>query len=121
MKSLIILVALLVVGALSYEKALYNNYQVHKVTPLTDEQVSSLRNVEEQFSFWSDVSGVGKSVHIMVAPHQRSLFEDVVTNINLESELYIEDVQQLIDNEKVATRASNFDFKNYYRLSDVRA
>lgn len=121
MNSTILFITLLVAGAFSLEKALYNNYQVHKVIPWTKDQVKCLRNLEKQFNFWTDASAVGKPVYIMVSSQQRALFDDAITNIgHLNSELYINNVQQLIDTEQRSTRALSFNFNNYYRLNEVK-
>lgn len=119
----LVVLTLLGAGVLCVEKISYHNYKVHKVTPQTEAHVKVLRNLEERnagFSFWSDIQGVGKPVHIMVPPHQKLIFQDIVAYNELEVEVYMDDVQEVIDSQAQIKRASKLDFSNYYRLDEVK-
>ncbi|XP_044733672.1 zinc carboxypeptidase A 1-like [Chrysoperla carnea] len=55
----------------------------------------------------------------MVAPHQQNEFVEILSRNGISFELYIENVQKLIDNEKSLRSNSGFNFENYHRLSVI--
>lgn len=120
----LIIFALMLVEVLCEGRISYQNYKVHKITPHTKFQVEVLRRLEKTnagFSFWSNLQGIGKPVHIMVPPHQRLIFQDLVTLNKLQDVVYIEDVQHVIDSQVPRNRAAKFNFENYYRTDEVKS
>ncbi|GLG98821.1 Zinc carboxypeptidase A 1 [Gryllus bimaculatus] len=117
------LLLLALAGAACAEKARFDNYRVHSVLPESDHHLRFLRELEENndFLFWNDVRAVNASVHIMVPPHKTAQFQEIVDFVGLKSEIYINDVQKLIDaeNNNPAARSGIFGWNAYYRLNDI--
>ncbi|RZC41101.1 zinc carboxypeptidase [Asbolus verrucosus] len=85
------------------QKIRYDNFVVHRLTPKTTEAVKALRALEEApsgYDFWTAIRGVGYPVDVMVPPHLKYRFNDVINSGEFDAEVYISDVQKLIDNEK---------------------
>lgn len=119
----LLLVALGLCYAVLASKVRYDNFTVHRVTPAEESQVEALRKLEEfntAYSFWTDVRGINAPVDIMVPPHLANDFQDFLSLQHLSSEVFIENVQERIDNEKPAVQSrASFGWTDYYRLDDV--
>ncbi|XP_066995074.2 zinc carboxypeptidase [Anabrus simplex] len=103
-------------------KARFDNYQVIRVVPQTLRQVDLLRHLSDtnhDLSFWTGPTRANASVDIMVPPHKLPEFEDILQRFNFKNEVYIEDVQKVIDQEQGATPRSGFGWTNYYRLQNI--
>lgn len=104
------------------EKVRYDNFQVHKVVPKTQAQVEALRQLSDGlsgFSFWNEVHGIDHPVYIMVAPHLRINFKDMINLQGLNDEVTIDNVQALLDSAEPATEGKAMEWTNYHRLTDV--
>lgn len=100
----------------------FDDFKVYKLTPRNNYHLDSLRHLQDYgnaYNFWSDVGHVNKSVHVMVPPHMKHNFNDFLQLTNIENELYIDNVQELIDDEKLKTKSSKFDWNGYYRLDVI--
>lgn len=119
----ILILNLLVVAALASQKVRYDGFKVHKIVPQTASQLASLGQMENYptgYIFWSEVSAIGNPVHIMVPPHKEQEYKEMIELQGLEDEVYIENVQERIDNEQPKTeRSSLFGWNEYYRLIAV--
>lgn len=62
---------------------------------------------------------VNKQAEVMVAPHKLPEFYEMMAQIQVPYEAYIQDVQALIDQAAPATAALGFDFKNYHTLETI--
>jgi hypothetical protein len=106
------------------EKVRYDDFKVYRLTPKTVQAVEALRNLEDsnsEYDFWTAVRGVGYPVDIMVAPHLKYRFNDIINSGEFDAEVYISDVQELIDNERPKTRlAGTVDWTDYNTLDEVR-
>lgn len=108
--------------AFATQKIRYDGFKVYKVVPLSSMQLEALRYLENNdfgYNFWSGVSHLGKPVHIMVPPHMEHKFADFLKLQGLGHELYIDNVQEKIDNEQPKTKANAYGWTSYYRLADV--
>jgi hypothetical protein len=105
------------------EKVRYDDFKVYRLTPKTVQAVEALRNLEDsnsEYDFWTAVRGVGYPVDIMVAPHLKYRFNDIINSGEFDAEVYISDVQQLIDNERPKTRlAGTVDWTDYNTLDEI--
>lgn len=102
----------------------FDNFQVYRVIPKTIEQIAILKELEDNpqgYMFWSDVRHLGQPVHIMVPPHLKYNFEDFLKLRKLDGHVWIENVQNSIDNERsqVVTRNGGFDWTDYHTLEVV--
>lgn len=122
MKTSLICVLLTIGVALATHKVRYDGFKVYKVVPQSSMQIEALKYLEEHntgFIFWSGISQIGKPIHIMVPPHLELVFADFIKLQSLSSEIYIENVQEKIDNERPKMRSVKFGWGDYYRLDDV--
>ncbi|KAF2896241.1 hypothetical protein ILUMI_09935 [Ignelater luminosus] len=121
-----LLLLLVVASSLAHSRLRFDNYQVHRVHPKTPEQLQALRQLEESgngYDFWTDIGYAHKPVDIMVPPHMKYNFEDFLKLQNLKSELYIKNVQKLIDQERITTKNHTraTDWKRYQTLDEIYA
>ncbi|KAL0280393.1 UNVERIFIED_CONTAM: hypothetical protein PYX00_001694 [Menopon gallinae] len=123
MKLLSIFAILYVIGAGSCEKARYDNYQVYSIKPRTPTEVYHLGELwkKDQFSFWNDPVDVNIPVDIMVAPHQRAQFEELLQEFKFDAKLSIPNVQALIDAEEAQQKTAprGMEWKNYHTMKEI--
>lgn len=121
MRLILSLLALCVASAFA-DLVRYDNFQVHKVVPKTVAQVEALRELQDGyagFNFWNEVRGVNIPVFIMVAPHLRNNFKDMISLQNLNDEVTIENVQELVERTYTKSSTKAFGWTQYYRYADV--
>lgn len=114
----------LICVAFATEKVRFDDCKVFKVTPRNQYQLDSLRQLESfgnGYNFWTDIGNINKSVHIMVPPYMKHDFNDFLKLTNMEGEIYIENVQKLIDTENSKPRSTKFGWAGYYRLDEIYA
>jgi len=104
------------------EKARFDNYRVHTVKVTTEEQLTILQKLEEDnvYLFWSSPNGRDEA-DIMVAPHQRSDFSELVEYLNIEHFIKIENVQKLIDDESAPGQTRNLGWTSYSTFEQIDA
>ncbi|XP_011872350.1 PREDICTED: zinc carboxypeptidase-like [Vollenhovia emeryi] len=115
------LIILCTVGLVAAERATFDNYKVFKITPTTQPQVDFLKqlvDVPDGFSFWYSPS-VNKQAELMVAPHKLPEFYEIMAQIQVPYELFIQNVQSLIDRVTPASISTGFDFRNYHTLDKI--
>ncbi|KAK9737356.1 Zinc carboxypeptidase [Popillia japonica] len=87
-------------------------------------EIEALRELEENhiaYNFWSSAVDVHHPVDIMVPPHLTNDFQDFLDLQQLTSEVFIDNVQDRIDNEKPSVQSRAFGWNDYYRLADINA
>lgn len=93
---LLLAIAVLVLcsSAVFGEKARFDNYRVYTLKVTSDEQLTTLQEIEEKgtYEFWSSPTAI-KDVDIMVPPHKFAEFDDLVSYLNIDFTLKIENVQ----------------------------
>ncbi|XP_014602008.1 PREDICTED: zinc carboxypeptidase-like [Polistes canadensis] len=120
------LLALVLVTWVSAQKASFNNYKVFGVLPRTELQLEILRQIDNHngFSLWNDPSMVNATIDVMVSPDKLVEFYELMDVIGTPYTKFIDDVQDLIDNEmsKEQTYAkSGFKLNTYNTLADTYA
>ncbi|GBP80206.1 Zinc carboxypeptidase A 1 [Eumeta japonica] len=120
-----ILLLLIAVSATTAQKS-FKNYKVYNVVPETEEHVLSLVGLQDSkgIDFWTDLVDVGQVVRIMVAPEEQDSFLDLMHKWKISSEMTIEDVQKLIDDqmrpaEKGARNVETFGWNRYYNVTEI--
>ncbi|XP_011690613.1 PREDICTED: zinc carboxypeptidase isoform X2 [Wasmannia auropunctata] len=117
-----IIVLCMIVWLAAAQKATFNNYKVFRIIPTTEAQVNKLHLLEaipDGFSFWQEPSFVGRNVDLMVAPHKLPEFYEMMTQIGIPYQVFIEDVQKLIDQTTPESRSTSFDFNSYHTLEEI--
>ncbi|PNF39276.1 Zinc carboxypeptidase A 1 [Cryptotermes secundus] len=118
-------ICLLILAVVHADRATYDKYQVRRVVPESQEQLEVLRDLEKNsngLSFWVGPSRVQKAVDIMVPPHMLPQFDEIMASLNLRSEVYIKNVQHLIDTERPKVRPrADFGWTDYYSLDAIYA
>ncbi|XP_066995323.2 zinc carboxypeptidase [Anabrus simplex] len=120
------LLLVVLLGAAVYsEKVRYDNYQVFRVVPNTEEQVRflyKLQNSASGFNFWNNVRHVNNPIDIMVPPHKLPEFEEIMESLQVNYNLIIRNVQSLMDSERRSgTPRDDFGWTDYYPLDKVNA
>ncbi|TDG46690.1 hypothetical protein AWZ03_006870 [Drosophila navojoa] len=106
------------------EKVRYDDYRVFRIkykTPMQRQSLLDLTKVKQnQFSLWHDD---GSECNLMVAPSALPLFEEKLRLVNATAEMFIANVQDLIDQENTAgTRAdATFGWTRYHNLTEIDA
>ncbi|CAL8070156.1 unnamed protein product [Orchesella dallaii] len=116
-------VAALLCVAVFGVKIRYEGYKVYRVTPLTEEHVAILKTLqEERLTFWHGPSEkINQPSDIMFAPHQLHFLEGI-QDAGLNVQEYIQDIQTLMNEEKVSTlQNGEITWDSYYRLADIHA
>lgn len=106
--SLAFLAAIVVVA--SGEKVRYDGYKVHRITPHTEEQLSTLRQLEQLGAvYWHEPSTVGRHADVMFPPHLQGELLSTLKSTGMKFDNFVDNVQALIDetpetnaNEKLA-------------------
>ena len=119
------LIFVALVALATAEKVRYDNYKVFRVVPQTEEQVEVIRNLEEvsdAFSFWKEPNAVQRPADVMVAPHRIPDFHETMKMFNIPYDVYVSDVQTLIDSEMPpAQPLATFDLNRYHTLDEIYA
>lgn len=104
------------------EQVRFDNFTVYRVTPNSDDAVKALQQLEENpngFEFWTGPTYSRRPVDIMVPPHLTPRFQDLISSGLFASEVYIKNVQELIDNETPKVKSTRFSWTAYQTLDQV--
>lgn len=126
MNVLFVLQTLGVIVALSSaNKQTFHNYSVYRITPNTTVALNILKEWEEtrynEFNFWSPVTTLYNPVDIMVPQHLKGFVERIAKVTGMSFKIFIDNVQELIDKEKVPNvlRSGSFGWTSYHTLDEV--
>ncbi|KAF5272916.1 hypothetical protein FQR65_LT04845 [Abscondita terminalis] len=99
----------------------YDNYQVYRITPRNDRQLQVLKELVQNptFTLWSDISHVNRTVDVMVPPIRQRQIKAFLKSFD--HELWIENVQTLIDNEGQLTTKADLNWNSYSRLETINS
>ncbi|XP_030847922.1 carboxypeptidase B isoform X2 [Strongylocentrotus purpuratus] len=104
----------------------YSGYQVLRVTPQSEDDLTILSVVEKAISemvdFWKQPRSVGTPVDIMVSPEYRELVLRFIEARGLHVDIMIDDVEKLSNQQKSRkspSTSADFDFNNYHSLSEI--
>lgn len=123
MRTLAFLMAILASASLASQKVRFDNNSVYRVIPKNQEQLQSLRSLEDVsgYNFWTDVGTIDTPVDVMVPPDLKAGFKNVLDSDGIPSETLIEDVQELVESSESNTGESfrSMDWTNYHTLEEV--
>ena len=104
-------------------------YQVISVIPKTIEDFEMLKTLDDHpyLDFWTEI-GLNRPVDIMVVPHFRFDFVEILKNQGMENSVMIPNVQYFIDQERAAgdeirknmNHNRQMTWTDYYNASEVR-
>ncbi|XP_072766471.1 LOW QUALITY PROTEIN: zinc carboxypeptidase-like [Anoplolepis gracilipes] len=117
-----IIISCIIVSLMAAQKATFVNYKIFRILPTTKMQADELHRLEEipdGFSFWEAPSFVGRNVDVMVAPHKFPEFYEIITQTEVSYQVYIEDVQALIDETTLVNRSTTFDFTSFHTVDEI--
>ncbi|KAH8377485.1 hypothetical protein KR093_005698 [Drosophila rubida] len=105
------------------EKARYDNHAVYKIkyhNPLQRQILLQLTKRRQEFSLWNESPS---ELHLMVSPNVIPEFEKYLSRANVTAEIFVANVQALIDTETVEnTRAAeSFGWTRYNTLAEIEA
>ncbi|XP_011498174.1 PREDICTED: zinc carboxypeptidase-like [Ceratosolen solmsi marchali] len=113
---------LALVALATSEKVTFENYKVFRIVPSTIKQLEVLKHIEDVYkgySYWTNPSFVYRPVDLMVAPGQLAAFTELMNLTNTKYEMFIDNVQRLIDGEMQTTRSESFDWTSYHTLEEI--
>ncbi|XP_063967817.1 carboxypeptidase B-like [Lytechinus pictus] len=122
MIKLLVLASLLVSA---YAAKSYSGYQVLRITPQSEDDLTVLSMIEKSISdmvdFWKTPRSVGIPVDIMVSSEYREVITRFIQTRGLQVEVMIDDVEKLSEQQKLRESPStaNFDFASYHELSEI--
>ncbi|KAG5672023.1 hypothetical protein PVAND_002185 [Polypedilum vanderplanki] len=127
MKFVSVLVILFVYA--NADMARFDNYRVYTVTIENEEQYKAMKYLEENsdaYDFWKSPKINGKA-DIVVPPHKFADFEVVASNLNMQAEIIIENLQRLIDEERPRNKqpkaadadALDLGWDDYHTLEEI--
>lgn len=120
-----LIVALAVLACVCATEVRFDGYQVYHLTPKTSSQIQAViefgqNDVHIDFDIWREASGIGEPIDIMVSPERKDYFENFLRNNEIEYEIYISNVQELVENGKPKAHAARaFGWTDYYELDEV--
>lgn len=100
----------------------YDNYKVIRIEIKNEKQLNLLRELEtadHSFKFWESPEGVGTYTDLVIPPHKINDIDDVLKRFGFEYQTIIENVQKIIDNEKVGGRDDDLTWDKYYPLEAI--
>lgn len=113
---------LILVSVSIAEVVKYHGYRVYRTKVSTENDYDDLLALEnnQNYTIWSSLSGSSQHVDVMVSPEHTNNFLKTFPF----AELFIDDVQTLIDNERPATmrkslRVGSMDWESYHTYEDV--
>lgn len=118
----ILILSLLLSACLALQKVRYDNYKVFRIDISNVQQMNLLKEMEnsdQSYSFWKSPKAIGTFADIVVPPHKLDEIDFLIQKFELKAETIIDDLQQLIESEKVGTRSDALDWEAYYPLENI--
>ncbi|XP_015125497.1 zinc carboxypeptidase [Diachasma alloeum] len=115
------------IGLALAQKESFENYKVFRILPTNDEQIALLHQIADtsdgQYSFWNEAGHVNVTADLMVAPQKIEEFERLMALTETKYVPYIDNVQQLIDDENPSLErlTTGFDWTSYHKLDEINA
>ncbi|XP_058987662.1 zinc carboxypeptidase-like [Musca domestica] len=107
-------------------KVRYDNYKVYKLSIDNKTQlavIELIQDLREKYIIWKEYDEATKEIHIMVNPEEITNFSGILKVYGFKTELLVENVQELIDEEERAAQLSpdngEFSWTRYYELEDI--
>ncbi|XP_058450686.1 zinc carboxypeptidase-like isoform X3 [Malaya genurostris] len=106
-------------------KVRFDYHRVYEVFIDNSDQLVELQNMEsslDHYIFWESPVQTNMTVRIVVPPHKVKSFEGKALRLNLENTIVIDNVQEVIDNERPSRRKrEGFGWEDYYTLDEMYA
>lgn len=101
--------------AMQEQPSRFDNYKVYRLNVETEEQLSTLREIDNSatatgYEFWSGPTQLGRTADIMVAPHQMGEFSQIMTDANIKATELVANVQELV------FFFPNLTYENFYKF-----
>ncbi|XP_037308053.1 carboxypeptidase A5 [Pungitius pungitius] len=130
MRGLLALAALFVAAA---AKETFQGHQVLRITAKDEAQLALIKEMEEmvhlQLDFWRGVTDVATPVDVRVPSHNLQSVKRHLESLELEYLVMIEDLQAMLDEEKVEMESAarvaeprntdSFDFARYHTINEI--
>uniref|UniRef100_A0A336MSM3 Zinc carboxypeptidase A 1 n=1 Tax=Culicoides sonorensis TaxID=179676 RepID=A0A336MSM3_CULSO len=107
---------------LGSEKVRYDNHKVIRIDISNLRQLRWLKNIENyesEYKFFEPPSAIGTSVNLVVPPHKLKEINANLDQFNVRYETVFEDLQAVIDAEKVGNRDDDFNWNAYFPLDNI--
>jgi len=84
----------------------YDSFKVLRIVPKDQSQLEAIivfqqqNNAPGQISFWLEPSSVNRPIDVMISPENAEAFRRFLSERNMQSEVLIENVQNLVDEQK---------------------
>jgi len=95
----------------------YDSFKLFRIVPNDQSQLEAMLLFKQQknISFWLEPSAVNRPIDVMVSPENLEAFSRFLSQRNIQSEVLIENVQSLVDEQK-----SHIDMvsQNAFKLGD---
>lgn len=104
------------------QKVRYDNYKVIRIQVNDLEQLNlmkDIQNTKNSYNFWKFPNGVGTFADLVVPPHKYDEIDSLINNFGLKVETLIENLQNVIDNEKAKGLVDELDWEAYYSLTSI--
>ncbi|XP_069700905.1 zinc carboxypeptidase-like [Periplaneta americana] len=116
----------LLLAALVSAKVRYDGHQVLRLVPRNRDQLQVLRDLEDSpngLDFWTSARAVNVTVDVRVPPQMRAGFLSAVNTHGLETQVFIDDVQKMVDSQerRAGTPRAEFDWTSYHDLDELNA
>lgn len=124
-RSIIILLAFTVyINEISSTRVRYDNYNIYQVLPSRLKHLDLLVQLEkssDSLIFLTPIVAVDKHVNILVAPHKKPEFLNILDDNEVFYELVQENFQQILDAEDAAfrSRSATYDWTGYHTLEET--
>ncbi|CAG9771070.1 unnamed protein product [Ceutorhynchus assimilis] len=105
-----LLLTLIFLGQSLQAKVSYKNYKVYKINPKDDIALKTFQELEDAatdyspYQFWQGPIRINQEITLMVAPQMQKHIEDVLSELNVDQRVMIEDLQERIDLENPLAR-----------------
>ncbi|GBP92799.1 Zinc carboxypeptidase A 1 [Eumeta japonica] len=119
------LALLLSLSLVSAEKFRFDDYALYKIQPTTEEQVRFFQALPETpgIDVWDTPVSTDDVVNVVLAPSKKAEFTDFLTQNGFYAEIVSDNIQELIDNQKVGSyskrNARSMRWDEYYTLEDI--
>lgn len=115
----------LLFGVCLAEKVSYEQFKVVRAYPKTEDAIESLRGYVERtplVDFWKFPSRPGLNADVMVPPQHKEEFESFLVSNKIKSEVFVSNVQELINKESVGLGLrSTFGWTEYHTLEEIES
>ncbi|XP_065072617.1 zinc carboxypeptidase-like [Ochlerotatus camptorhynchus] len=107
------------------DKVRFDNYRLYEVSVKNEEQLKVLQYLEQfpdGYSFWESPVQTNMNLRMVVPPHKFGDFEEMMERFDMESSLKVNNVQELVDNERPERRKrEGFGWDDYHTLDEMYA